>query len=195
MAEVEFGNVNEARKAADIALGASRGREELSRFSVILARAGAIAESQKLIDESKRRFPLNTLTNGLWIPTASAAVEISRNNAAKAISLLQSTTPYELGDLLGFGYLPLYLRAQAYLDSKNSAKAATEFQRILDHQGLEISSPLYALSHLGLARSLTLAGDSVNSRKAYQDFFSLWKEADPDIPILIKAKEEYQKLR
>ena len=178
-----------------LALSVSRGREELNRLSVSYARTGAIAESQKLIDEDKRRFPLNTLVNGLWIPTASAAIEIFRNNPAKAISLLQLTTPYEFGDLLGFGYLPLYLRAQAYFLAHEGDKAVAEYQRILDHQGIEIASPLYALSYLGLARSLAVTGNMSKSQKSYQDFFSLWKEADPDIPILKQAREEYAKLK
>jgi tetratricopeptide (TPR) repeat protein len=195
MTEAEFGNAREAREAADLALSVSRGREELNRLSVSYARAGAITESQKLIDEDKRRFPLNTLVNGLWVPTASAAIEIVRNNPTKAISLLQLTNPYEFGDLLGFGYLPLYLRAQSYLLAHEGDKAASEYQRILDHQGAEITSPLYALSYLGLARSLASAGNTTRSQKSYQDFFSLWKEADPDIPILMQAREEYSKLK
>ncbi len=195
MVEAEFGYPKEAREAADLALGVSRGRDELNRLSVSYARIGAIAESQKLIDEDKRRFPLDTLVNGLWIPTASAAIEIFRDNPAKAILLLQSTTPYEFGDLSGFGYLPLYLRAQSYLLIHDSDKAAAEYQRILDHQGIEIASPLYALSYLGLARSLAATGNVSKSQKSYQDFFSQWKEADPEIPILRQAREEYAKLK
>ncbi|MFN8005912.1 MAG: serine/threonine-protein kinase [Terriglobia bacterium] len=194
MIEAEFGYPKEAREAANVALATSRGREELNRLSVTYARAGAIAESQKLIEDDKRRFPLNTIVNGLWVPTANAAIEIYRKNPKGAISLLQTTIPYEFGDLGGFGFLPLYLRAQSYLMANEGEKAVAEYQRILDHQGLELCSPLYALSHLGLARSLAMTGKKAESHKAYQTFLSLWREADPDIPVLIQAKEEDAKL-
>ncbi len=114
-----------------------------------------------------------------------------RNNPAQAIQFLQSANRYDrTGD-----YWPEYLRGQAYLAQHSGADAVAEFQKILDRRGLAPASVLYPLAHLGLARAATLQGDSAKARKAYQDFFALWKDADPDIPILQVAKQEYEKLK
>ena len=129
-----------------------------------------------------------------------AAIEINRNNVAKAIDLLQAAAPYELGYPLPeveFGGLlyPAYLRGQAYLLLHQGKEATVEFQRFLDHRSLVANCPLGALAHIGLARAYVLQGDTVKARAAYQDFLALWKDADPDIPILKQAKAEYTKLQ
>ena len=127
--------------------------------------------------------------NAVQLPTARAAVEIRRGNPGKAIELLRAAAPYELGDLGA-----VYARGEAYLAARAGAEAAAEFQKILDHQGAATGT-VYPLAHLGLGRAWALAGDSARSRKAYQDFLALWKDADPDIPILQEARQEYAKLR
>jgi eukaryotic-like serine/threonine-protein kinase len=133
-----------------------------------------------------------------WLPTIRAAIELDSNDPAKALMLLEAAAPYELAQppqfQLGTMY-PVYVRGEAQLTAHNGAGAAAEFQKFLDHPGVTINFPLGALAHLGLARAYALSGDSAKAKTAYQDFFGLWKDADPDIPILKEAKAEYAKLQ
>ena len=114
--------------------------------------------------------------------------------------MLQAATPYQLGEpgqaLFAFlnGY-PLYVRGEAYLAARHGSEAAAEFQKILDHRGIVVNEPIGALAHLGLARAYVLQGDAVKARSAYQDFLTLWKDADPDIPVLKQARIEFAKLK
>ena len=124
------------------------------------------------------------------IPTIRAGIDLKRNQPEQAIESLKPSVPYE-----GAGHLiPNYLRAQAYLRLHRSQEAAREFQKILDHRYWDATSPLYALSYLGLARALALNEDVLRARTAYEDFFAVWKNADADLPILIEARKEYAKL-
>jgi tetratricopeptide (TPR) repeat protein len=144
-----------------------------------------------------RQFPTDALLNRYWLPTLRAAIEINRHNPGKAIDLLQAVAPYDLGEappLAGTLY-PVYIRGQAYLLLHQGNEAAAEFQKFLDHRGIVTSFPLGALAHLGLARAYVLQGDTAKAKTAYQDFLTLWKDADPDIPILKQAKAEYAKLQ
>ena len=158
---------------------------------------GDAGEAQKLADEQKRRYPSATLLNVYSEPIIRAAIALQRDRADEAIEFLNAALPYEGGA----AFWPTYLRGQAYLRLRRGPQAAAEFQKILDHRGWEFnwhsnpSSPMYPLAYLGLARAALLDGDVTKARSAYQDFFALWKEADPDIPILIEAKKEYEKLR
>lgn len=120
-----------------------------------------------------------------------AQLELNRGNAAQAIQLLEPAHQYEV-----YGnFWPQYLRGQAYLRQGDGAQATTEFQTIIDHRGWHPMSPLYPLAHVGLARAAVLIGDNAKARKAYQDFFALWKDADASIPILVAAHREYDKLK
>ena len=120
-----------------------------------------------------------------------AQLELSRGNGAQAIQLLETARSYEVyGD-----FWPQYIRGQAYLKQGNGARAMTEFQTIIDHRGWYPLSPLYPLAHVGLARAAMLSGDAAKARKAYQDFFALWKDADATIPLLVAARQEYDKLK
>ena len=135
-----------------------------------------------------------------WLPAVRAAIALQRHDAAKAIGILHASVPYELADPPPFSagtMYPVYLRGEAYLGAGGNSgqPRAAEFQKILDHPGVIVNFPLSALSHLGLGRARALSGDSAGSRTAYQDFFALWKQADPDIPILNQAKAEYAKLK
>ena len=144
-----------------------------------------------------RRFPEDTAVRLLYVPMMRAANSLSNGQGAKAIEELVPVAPYELGisqSFFGFSLYPVYLQGQAYLVAKQGAAASAEFQKILDHRGIVPSNPLNTLARLGLARAYALAGDSAKARAAYQDFFALWKDADPDIPILQQAKSEYAKL-
>ena len=123
-------------------------------------------------------------------------IELQRNNHEKAIALLEAARPYELGAGPGASsYWPVYIRGEAFIKARDGTKAAAEFQRILDHRGVDPTNPLYTLSRLGLARAYAIQGDTQKAKTAYQDFLAAWKDADPDVPILKEAKTEYGKLQ
>ena len=152
---------------------------------------GDAGEAQKLADEQKRRYPTATLVKVYSEPIIRAAIALQRDRADQAIEFLNAALPYEGGYA---GFWPNYLRGQAYLRLRHGTQAAAEFQKILDHRGWDPASPMYPLAYLGLARALSLAGDVAGSRKSYQDFFAIWKDADADLPILLDAKREYELL-
>jgi eukaryotic-like serine/threonine-protein kinase len=165
-----------------------------------LAQAGDSYRAEKLAEDLARRFPLDTLINAYWLPTIRAAIQLAQNHPANAIELLQAAAPYELGVARstadGAAALhPVYVRGQAYLMLRRGEEAAAEYQKFLDHRALVRNYPLGALAHLGLARAYALSGDIAKERAAYKDFLTLWKDADPDIPILKEAKAEYAKLQ
>jgi eukaryotic-like serine/threonine-protein kinase len=205
--EAEFGNVAQARNETASALALASTRDMRILAALALARAGDSARAQSMADELEKQNPVNTVIVGYWLPTIRAAIKLNGNNPAKAIELLQAATPYELGSptpMLVCLY-PAYVRGQAYLRLHQSSEATAEFQKFLDHRGIVGNCPLGALARLGLARAYALEAQSaqgaaaeparVRARAAYQDFFALWKDADPDIPILIAAKAEYAKLK
>ena len=153
---------------------------------------GDVTRAQSLTDELVRENPKNTLILSVIAPLTRATIELQRGNPAKAIELLQPTIQYEAAAASSFR--PNWIRAQAYLQLKQGAQAAAEFQKIIDHRGWDVTSPLWPLAHLGLARAATLQGDTTKARKYYDEFFRLWKDADADLPVLIEAKKEYAKL-
>ncbi|MFN7926682.1 MAG: hypothetical protein U0Y68_01860 [Blastocatellia bacterium] len=161
------------------------------RAGIALALCGAATQAQTLTDEAIKRYPKHTLLNEIYLPLIRAALELQRGNRTQAIQLLEPARRYES---VSFFYQN-YLRGQAYLGERNGTAAAAEFQTILDHRGWSPASPLYPLAHLGLARAAMLQGDTAKARKSYQDFFTLWKDADADLPLLIEAKKEYEKLK
>ena len=201
--EAHFGNYREAREKATAALAMARAHNDveprLEDIALVLALSAASGQAQALIDEAAQRRPKDTLLNALRLPTARAAIEIQRGNPAQAIQLLNAAAPYELGRGGSGGggrrFLAVYVRGLAYLKAQDGPKAAAEFQKILDHRGIWPTEPRYALAHLGLGRAWALAGDTAKARRAYQDFLALWKDADPDIPILREAQQEYAKLQ
>jgi serine/threonine protein kinase/tetratricopeptide (TPR) repeat protein len=148
-------------------------------------------EVLRTLERIQKDLPQDTLLNFVVIPTAKAAQEVRAGNGARAIEWLNGVKPFEPG----FASLPaIYTRGLAYLRTNSGREAAIEFQKILDHRSVDPLSPLYPLSHLGLARAYTLAPDLPNARKSYQDFLAIWKDADPGIPILVQARREYAKL-
>ncbi len=190
-AEAVCGNDSEARQKAKTALADSHGVALEYPAAYALARAGDFAQARAIADDLTKRSPLSTVVNKIEVPVVLATIEIRRGNPTRAIELLQASSPYELGEIATL--VPVYVRGEAYLQMHEGSKAAEEFQRILDHRG---SAPFaFAFAHLGLARAYSLQGDGTRARTAYQDFFGLWKDADPDIPILKEAKAEYAKLR
>jgi len=196
--EVEFGNPADGLKQAREALDLAPGRDVKVEAALALARGGDATTAGKLVAALNQEFPLDTLMQNYWLPTVRAAIELQRHDAAKAIAILHAAVPYELADPPPFStgtMYPVYLRGEAYLGAGNGGLAAAEFQKIFDHPGVIVNFPLSALSHLGLGRARALAGDTAGARTAYQDFFALWRDADPDIPILKEAKTEYAKLQ
>jgi ATP/maltotriose-dependent transcriptional regulator MalT len=196
--EAEFGNASSARQNALAAMALVQGRDVRSVAGLALARAGETAQAQKLAESLNKDFPQNTIVQGYWLPSIHAAIEINGKNAARGIEILQTAVPYELAQCepLQVGMLyPAYLRGQAQLVAHEGKEAAVEFQKMIDHRGIVLNSPLGALAHLGLARAYALQGDTTKARAAYNDFFTLWKDADPDIPVLQQAKTEYAKLK
>jgi predicted Ser/Thr protein kinase/predicted Zn-dependent protease len=196
--EAEFENDSPARQNALAALALTPGKDVRRAAALALARAGDTAQAQKLAESLNKDFPQDTIVQGYWLPSIHAAIEINRKNSARAVEVLQSASQYELAQCqpfqLGMLY-PIYLRGQVYLLAHQGAQAAAEFQKIIDHRGIVLNFPLGALAHLGLGRAYSLSGDTSKARVEYQDFLTLWKDADPDIPILKEAKAEYAKLQ
>jgi len=189
--EAVFGACPPAKKDTMKALAITRSNASLRNGAIAFALCGEVGQAQSLADELAKQNPKATLINAVWLPSIRAAIETHRNNPAEAIQQLQAPIPYEAAAL----FWPTYLRGQAYLRQRAGIEAAVEFQKILDHRGWDPTSPLYPLAHVGLARAAVLTGDTARARRAYQDFFALWKDADTDIPILIEAKQEYEKLK
>ncbi|MGA7592398.1 MAG: hypothetical protein WBW02_17920, partial [Candidatus Sulfotelmatobacter sp.] len=195
--EAEFGNTTAAKEAVTTALALAPGRDVKMFAALTLARLGESARAKTIAAELEKSYPSQTVLKVYWLPTIKAAIELRANNPAQALVSLEAASPYELGEpqqlQLGTIY-PAYIRGQAQLLAHNGHAAAAEFQKFLDHRGIVINFPLGALAHLGLARAYSLSGDTAKAKSSYQDFFSLWKNADPDIPILKEAKAEYARL-
>ena len=189
---------DEADARADALAGNCQTVRRLGRPALALAMCGDAAQAEKLAAETSKLFPNGTLWNAVQLPEIRAAIELQRDQPAKSVELLASASPYERAYPEA-----VYLRGLAYLRLRKGAEAAAEFQKIVDHKGASWGSTwlypywgqYYSLSYLGLARGSALAGDTAKARKAFQDFFELWKDADPDIPILQQAKAEYARLR
>ena len=197
--ETEFGNFARAHEQSTSAVTRAATRNVQILAALALARAGDSKGAERVADELQKQFPLDSVISGYWLPTIRASVEINRSDPSKAIGFLKAASPYELGLVsnLEFGALlyPAYVRGEAYLLLQEGTEAAAEFQKFLDHRTLVANNPLFALAHLGLGRAYTISGDTAKARTAYQDFLTLWKDADPDIPILIAANAEYARLK
>ena len=196
--EAEFGNTVQARQAANAALSLSPGRDVKVLAALALARAGDIPHARALAEELETTYPTNTTLKLYWFPIMRAAIALSSQKPADALVALEAVAPYEFGTpppLQDGTIYPANIRGDAYLAMHDGAAAAREFQKFLDHRGLVVNYPLASLAHLGLARAYALSGDTTKTKTAYQDFLALWKNADPDIPILKQAKAEYAKLQ
>ncbi len=195
--EAEFGLPAAAKQDATAALTLAPGRDIKVIAALTFARAGDTARARSLMEELQKSDPLNTVLKLYWMPIIQAAIALSQNQPDGALQDLQAVLPYELGTpppfQLGTLY-PAYLRGETYLQMRQGAQAAAEFQKLLDHRGIVLNFPLGALAHLELGRAYALSGDSAKAKTAYQDFLNLWKDADPDLPVLKQAKAEYAKL-
>jgi tetratricopeptide (TPR) repeat protein len=188
--EVLFGNVAEARKLAGAALADSGGRSIRMQVAQVLAYSGDTARAKELADKLAKKFPEDTVVQFIQLPWVFAQLALNQKDPSKAVELLQKVAPYDLAD-----FNSIYVRGNAYLTAGQGTEAAAEFQKFLDHRGMVGNSPLGVVAHIGLARAYVLQGDTAKAKAAYQDFLTLWKDADPDIPVLIAAKSEYVKLK
>ena len=174
-------------------------RDVQAMAALALARAGDTAAAEKLAAELDKQLPLDTMAQRYWLPMIRAAVALEGKDPKRAVELLQVTSPIELALPAAGALWPVYLRGEAYLMLDDSKAAAAEFQRFIDHYGVVGNFPWGALARLGLARAYALdAGKDAaardKARTAYQNFLTLWKDADPDIPIYRQAKAEYARL-
>ncbi len=198
--EALYGNASRARQRVAGTLAQSNGRDAQFVAAIALALIGDSARAQGLADDLQRRFPEDTIVLFNYLPTLRAQIALAvPHTRAKAAEALAATSPYELGipgsSTFWTNLYPVYVRGEAFLALQHGTQAAAEFQKILDWPGLVVNEPIAALALLGLARSYALAGEAPKSQAAYQDFLTLWKDADNDIPVLVAAKSEYAKLK
>jgi tetratricopeptide (TPR) repeat protein len=187
--EAELGN------AAALAL--SEGTDVKLTAALTLARAGDGGRARALAEELAKAYPTNTMLKLYWLPTINAGIELDKGNSSQTLLDLETAAPYELGGagtFINYVY-PAYVRGQACLRAHNGAAAAAEFQKLLDHRGIVGNFVTGALAHMQIGRAYALAGDSAKAKAAYQEFFAIWKDADPDVPVLKEAKAEYAKLQ
>ena len=195
--EALAGNLALGSRQAKHALALSNGRDVSAISAIALAQAGD-SSAVHLADDLSKRFPEDTTLTYNSLPAVRAAAALRKGNFKVALAALVESTPYELGQTaqeVTFALYPIYFRGQAFTAAKDGAAAAAEFQKILNHPGLVQNEPIAALAHLGIARAYLLSGDSAKSRVEYQNFLALWKDADPDVPVLKQAQAEYARLQ
>jgi serine/threonine protein kinase/tetratricopeptide (TPR) repeat protein len=195
--EAELGNAALARQGVARALALSPGRDVKVLAALTLARTSDAARAKPLVEELARTYSTNTLIKIYWLPTINGAIEVGKNNSSQALVDLEPAVPYELGWAGSFiNYLyPAYVRGQVQLMAHNGAAAALEFQKLLDQRGIVTNFVTGSLAHLQIGRAYAMQGDTAKAKVAYKDFLTLWRDADPDIPILKEAKAEYAKLQ
>jgi len=198
--EAFYGNAAAARQSAGTALELGRGRDVDYAAAFALALSGGLPQSQALAENLAREFPEATFVQFMYLPTLRALFALNADDPAAAIQALQIASRYDLA-LGGAGFIgrfgglyPIYVRGLAYLAARQPSEAAGEFQRIVDHRSIVLVDPMDAMARLQLARALALSGDTAKARSAYDDLFTLWKDADADLPVLKQARAEYAKL-
>ena len=193
--EALFGNAAEARQMANEALALSPGRDVRIAAALTLAELGDAAQAQKIAEQLNVELPLDTIIQSYWLPSIRATLSLHRGDAKQAIALLDAATPYELGIENVSVMVPVYVRGMVYLKAGQGGNAAAQFTKMLGHRGLGQNAPIEALAQLQLARAQALSGDKPAARRSYQDFLSLWKQADPDLSLLKLAQAENERLK
>ena len=199
--EALFGNSAEARLQATLAKTLATGRDLDYGVALALAYAGNAGLAKELSNRLATKFPDDTVIQLNYLLTVRAKLVLNSANPQEALDILGTATPYEIdypgeATLYSWGAMyPAYVRGEAYLVARQGSQAAAEFQKILDHRGIVLYEPIGPLAHLQLGRAYAMQGDTAKAKAAYQDFLTLWENADPDIPILIAAKSEYSKLQ
>ena len=201
VSEAHFGNTAAARQHVRASLELAKGRDVEYAAAIALALSGDSAGAERLTKDLAKRFPEDTPVQFEYLPTLHALLSLHNKAPSDAISRLETARAYDLAMpgtafFAKFGGLyPAYVRGQAYLQAGRPNEAAAEFQKVLDHRGIVLGDPIGALVYLQLSRTVGTSGDKAKAKSAYEDFFALWKEADPDIPILKQAKAEYARLQ
>jgi eukaryotic-like serine/threonine-protein kinase len=196
-----FGNTEIARRHAIAAQQLSTGRDVRYASALALALSGDSVQAAAVADSFEKLLPEDTSARFTYVPVLRAVVALNNGSPSAAINDLRAAEPHELSisgiTFFGFfgGLYPAYLRGEAYLALHEGKKAAQEFHKIIDHPGIVMADPAGALAHLELARAFAVSGDADRAKTAYQDFLTIWKDADPDVPVLKQAKSEYAKLR
>jgi serine/threonine protein kinase/tetratricopeptide (TPR) repeat protein len=196
--EAELGNAALAKQGVAAALTLSPGRDVQVLAALTFARIGDTSRAKALIGELKNSYPGNTMLRLYWLPTINAVLELNRGNSLQAQVVLEAAAPYKLGTPppLEVGTLyPAYVRGEVYLLAHNGAAAVAEFQEVLDHKGIVQNFVTASLAHLQIGRAYAMAGDPAKAKGAYKAFLTLWKDADPEIPVYKQAKAEYANLR
>jgi tetratricopeptide (TPR) repeat protein len=187
--EAEFGNDAQALKAAEMTLALTKNRETEFGAGVAFALGGDTARAQSFLSQLDKDFPDDTFVQYLYLPTMRGAIAVKQKDPDRAVKALEAARPYEMG--VESALLPVYVRGLAYLEAKDGAKAAAEFQKIIDHPGVVQDAPIGPLARLQLGRAYLLQGNAAQSKAAYDDFLNRWKGADADVPILREAQTEY----
>jgi ATP/maltotriose-dependent transcriptional regulator MalT len=188
-----LGKCQPAKDYANAAMTLFRGDFGLSGAAMIYAACGDPGKAQAMIDAARTSAPKNTFVTSIVAPMIRAEIERQRGNTAEALQLLESLRSYDFGQ--DTGLTNMYLRGALYLQQRRGNEAAAEFKKIIESRGIEAFSPFHALAHVGLARAAAMNGDMAGARKAYQDFFAMWKDADADLPVLVEARKEYAQLK
>lgn len=196
--EALFGNAAEAQRRLRTVLNTASGQDVQAAAALAYAFAGDQSRAQSLADSLASKYPQNTIVQYNYLPAIRAQIALNSGNPQRALELLEPARPFELGQpaqALLLNFYPAYVRGSAYLAAHDAQAAAAEFQKMLDHPGVALNEPIAALAHLGIARAKALNGDTQQARSAYDDFLGLWRDANPDIPVLTRAKAEYAKLQ
>ena len=193
--EIAFGNSALARGLTSQALSLNKETNTKEYSALALALSGDVAHAQQLAEEVNQYAPVSTFVQGYWLPTIRAAIAVSQKKPQQALDDLRAAEPYEQSWETFGNLFPVYLRGLAYLALGHGKESAAEFQKFIDHRGIVANNPLGALAHLQLARAYVAASDKLAAKHKYEDFLALWKDADPDVPVLKQAKAEYAQLR
>jgi len=187
------GRCQEAKETTKNALALYHGRNSLAGAALVYAGCNDPGQAQLILNQLRITYPSDTIISAMMTPLIQAEIERGRGNIAEAVRLAESVRSYDRSLIMGF--TDNYIRGLLYLDQRRSDEAAAEFKQIVDNPTIDPFSPVHALAHLCLGRAAVLKGDTAGARKAYQDFFALWKDADTDLPVLVQARKEYEGLK
>ena len=188
-----LGKCQQAKDNVATGLSLFRGQMGLASAGAVYAECNDASRAQAILDQARAAYPKNTILSTIVTPMVRAQIEKSHGNTAEALQLLESVRTYDGGEYTGL--TNNYLRGYLYLEQRKGSEATAEFKKIVESPGIDSFSPLHPLAHLGLARAAALSGDTAAARKSYQDFFAVWKDADPDLQALVQARKEYEQLK
>jgi serine/threonine protein kinase/tetratricopeptide (TPR) repeat protein len=191
--QMVLGKCQQAKENAKAASALYRGQNGLTGAALIYAGCGDANQAQTILNQLRTTYPTDTVINSIFSPVIQALIEKNRGNLADAIRLCESVRAHDRG--LVTGLMNNYVRGSMYLEQRKGTEATAEFRKIIDNPAIEAYSPAHTLAYLGLGRAAAISGDTAGARKSYQDFFALWKDADPDLPVLVQARKEYEALR